>query len=99
MNNSLFIKSIIIFLGLDSNLNNEIVNNVNIRLQLLKPIYRIPIFVLINILLLVNALLFFVSSDKYFDLVIKIFNYLGGPFALLIKLLTSYVLLEYYEKN
>ncbi len=99
MNKSLIINSAINYLGIETESKYDIVDKVLKRLRLLKTIYRTPIFFLINFLLLSNTVLFFISTDKYFHSVIKLFNFIGGPFSLFIKLINSYILLEYYEEN
>lgn len=87
------------YLNLETDLKHKIIDRVLVRLDLLKTIYRIPIFFLINCLLTINMILFFIPSDKYFFSIIKLFNLFGGPFSLFIKLMNSYILLEYYEEN
>lgn len=99
MNKSLLIGSVIKYLNLETDSKYEIIDKVLLRLNLLKTIYRIPIFFLIYFLLIMNKILFFIPSDKYFFSIIKLFNFFGGPFSLFIKLISSYILLEYYEEN
>ncbi len=97
MINQNLIKQFMIGLDLEVKKLDIVTNNVNVRIKLMKRIYYFFILFFFFLIKLMRFFLFFIPNPIFYKILFKIMLILPGPFGLFYKLITSYLILEYFE--
>jgi len=92
-----FIISFFHFLKIEEKPPEEIKLKFLKRVNLLRNVYKYPIIFFLYILKALRVILFFLPPKIFWISIFKSLNFLGGPFSLLIKMISSFIVLDYYE--